>query len=67
MFKLISVFCFNFVMPVILNFVDELNALSSVLIMLFLLVYHVFKVGIILASIFLEHVQSIVDASDSFI
>ena len=57
-FELIDVFCINFVMHVIFNFVHELNGLSNVLIVLFLLllIYAGFNTGIILASIFLKHV-----------
>ena len=53
-------------MSVFFNFIDEMNALANVL-FLIMLIYHVFEVGIILASIFLEHVQNIIDVSDPFI
>ena len=66
MFEVIDVFCFNFTMPVFFNFIGELNALAIVLILI-MLIYYVFEVGIILASIFLKHVQSIIDVSDPFI
>ena len=38
-----------------INLVDELNAFLYILILI-MLIYHLFKVGIILASVFLKHV-----------
>ena len=53
-------------MSVFFSLIDELNAFLNIY-FLIMLIYHVFKVGIILASVFLEHIQSVIDVSDSFI
>ena len=53
-------------MSVFFYHIDELNAFLNIY-FLIMLIYHVFKAGIILTSVFLEHVHSVIDVSDSFI
>ena len=62
--------CFALILLCLLffNFVDEMNALAKVyFFFLVMLVYHVFKVGIIITSICFKHVQSFIDESYPFI